>query len=52
MGLSDFFAVGAMGTAALCGVGCLASLLLALPISMVAVGKYNIYLSNKQSLFI
>ena len=47
MGLSDFFAVGAMGTATLCGVGCLASLLLALPITMVAVGNY-IYLSNKR----
>jgi hypothetical protein len=48
MGMSDLVAFGTMGAAALCGVGCLASLLLALPISMVAVGKYNIYFSNKQ----
>ena len=45
MGKSDCFAVGAMGTAALCGFGCLASVLLALPISMVAVGKYVQHLS-------
>ena len=37
--LDDVLAVGAMGTAGLCVFGCLASILLALPISMVAVGN-------------
>ena len=43
----ECFAVGSMGTLALCGVGTILGLLFALPISMVAVGK-NTYLSNKR----
>ena len=42
----ECFAVGSMGTLALCGVGCVFGLLFGIPISMVAVGK-NTYLSNK-----